>query len=278
MNFERDNNIWISHSAISDFEACPRLYYFRSVYRNPETNRRVQIVNPYLTLGSVVHESLEAIGRLPEKDKNLILLREFFEKNWQKYNGRRGGFSSLGDEEAFKDRGLEMIKRAEVSEILKKENYKLADELLKVRLFKDENLILVGAIDWIELLEEGEFHIIDFKTGRNEEKKGSLQLPIYLLLAKYNFIQPVKKTSYWYLEKEETPSAFELDAVQGYVPVVRDKARKIKEAIVNDVFDCQSGNGKCFKCKDYEAIINGQAEYLGVDLKTNKDLYFLPWK
>ncbi|MFH1657452.1 MAG: PD-(D/E)XK nuclease family protein [bacterium] len=277
MNFERNNNIWISHSAISDFETCPRLYYYRNVYRN-SNNRRVQIVNPYLTLGSVVHKTIEGVGRLPEEEKKLVSLSKLFEENWQRYSGRRGGFSTPGDEESFKDRGIEMIKKAEASEVLKNENYKLADELLKVRLFKGENLILVGAIDWIEILEGGEFHIIDFKTGRSPEKKNSLQLPIYLILVQYNFIQPVKKTSYWYLEKKETLSPFELDPAAEYVPLIKEKAQKIKEAIVNDAFDCQSGNGKCFKCKDYEAVINGQAEYLGVDLETDKDLYFLPWK
>ena len=275
MNFQRNNNIWISYSAISDFEACPRLYYFRSIFRNSR-NRRIQIVNPYLTLGTVVHKTLEDMGRLPEKEKFKVPLKDKFEENWQLLSGKRGGFDCSEREEEFKNRGHEMINRTEESETLKKKNHKLADDLLKVRLFKDENVILVGAIDWVELLDNKDLHIIDFKTGRSQESKNSLQLPIYLILASYNFNKPVKRTSYWYLDRDTSPVSFELDPVEEYVPIVREKARKIQQAISNNDFSCRSGNGKCFKCREYEAILNDQAEYLGYDRKTNKDLYFLP--
>ncbi len=276
MNFERYNNIWISYSAINDFEACPRLYYYRSIYRDPKTNRRIQLVNPYLSLGTVVHQTIEGIGRLTEKKKFTVPLQDIFEETWQLYTGKQGGFSSKEQEEEFKERGINMIERAQQSEILRRENYKLADDLLKVRLFKDEPIILVGAIDWVELLENGDFHIIDFKTGKSEEKKNSLQLPIYLILASYNFNKPIKKTSYWYLDRDLSPVSFELEELQSYIPLIREKARNIQQAIQNNEFACRSGNGSCFKCREYDAVVRGQAEHLGYDKKTNKELYFLP--
>ena len=46
-----------------------------------------------------------------------------------------------------------------------------------------DNIILCGKVDWIEYLDEVDgLRVIDFKTGRNEEKEESLQLPIYQLL------------------------------------------------------------------------------------------------
>ena len=52
-------------------------------------------------------------------------------------------------------------------------------------LSEEENIILNGKIDWMEYIEEGDsVRVIDFKTGRNKESQGSLQLPIYLVTFK----------------------------------------------------------------------------------------------
>ena len=50
---------------------------------------------------------------------------------------------------------------------------------------EEENIILNGKIDWLEYVpEDDSIRVIDFKTGKNDEKEGSLQLPIYILLLK----------------------------------------------------------------------------------------------
>ena len=55
------NTIWISHSALQDFEKCPRLYYLRSIYRDKKfgNNFRIQMANPYLSLGEIVHDAID---------------------------------------------------------------------------------------------------------------------------------------------------------------------------------------------------------------------------
>ena len=57
--------VWVSHSSMRDFLKCPRAYYLHNVYKNPDTGRKITIVNPALSLGSAVHATLEALGTLP---------------------------------------------------------------------------------------------------------------------------------------------------------------------------------------------------------------------
>jgi len=275
MNFESIGKLWISHSAISDFETCPRLYYLRDLYRDPKTNHRIQVVNPYLTLGIVVHKVIEEISKLAAETRFEIPLMNRFERRWQFYDGKKGGFVSQEEEENFKIRGLEMLKKLENSQIIKNPNYKIGHELPKVRLFKGEDLILVGSLDWIEILPNGGLHIIDFKTGRTEEDEHSLQLPIYQILAHYNFKEPIEKISYWYLDKDEGPISIELNPIQTYIPIIREKALKIKKAIDGNKLVCKSPIGKCYKCEKYEVIISNNAEYTGYDPEMNRDLYFV---
>ena len=54
---------WVSHSSIGDFLKCPRAYYLHNVYKDPGTRRKINIVNPALSLGVAVHEVLEGLAR-----------------------------------------------------------------------------------------------------------------------------------------------------------------------------------------------------------------------
>lgn len=272
---ERNNTIWISHSSISDFESCPQLYYLKSLYRDPATNHRIQAVNPFLTLGSVVHNVIEEAGCLPEAKRLAISLKDNFEKSWQFWRGKKGGFFSKTEEDLFKERGKIMIGRFEDSDLIRSPNYMMGDDLPKVRLFREEDLVLVGGIDWIEVLPNKSLHIIDFKTGKNKEDKNSLQLPIYHILASYNLKEPVEKLSYWYLEGEEKPLAMDLASVKEYIPIIRHKALTMKRAIQGNRLTCKSSNGECFQCRKYKKIVSGQAEYVGYDEEMSRDLYFV---
>lgn len=278
---KKKDTIWISHSGISDFENCPQLYYFKSLYRDPVTNHRIQAVNPFLTLGIVVHNVIEEVGALPLSERVRVSLKKKFEKSWQFWRGKRGGFVSKRIEDDFFRRGERMIEKFERSPLMRTPNFVIKGEgfkereLLKVKLFKEEDLILVGSIDWIEVLPNKKLHIIDFKTGKNKEDKNSLQLPIYHILARYNLKDPIEKLSYWYLEEGNEPLAVSLASLDEYISIIRRKALEIKRAIHTDRLVCKSQNGECFECRKYKKIVLGKAEYVGYDEIRNKDLYLV---
>ena len=132
-------------------------------------------------------------------------------------------------------------------------------------LNEKENIILCGVIDWLEYVEaDDSVRIIDFKTGKNEENEDSLQLPIYLLLLNKLQKRHVSGAAYWYLEKNDAPTEVALpDAVEAKEKVLAI-ARRVKDAREKKAYDCPRGSEGCFACKPYEAILRGEAEYLGI--------------
>jgi ATP-dependent helicase/DNAse subunit B len=133
-------------------------------------------------------------------------------------------------------------------------------------LSEDDNIILNGQVDWIEYLSETDsLHIIDFKTGKNEEKDGSLQLPIYLLLCNALQKRKVAKASYWYLESDKIVEKELPDAETAYAQVY-DVALRVKSARESGIFNCPNGNydhetglGGCMGCRPYEKILDWKA-------------------
>jgi len=271
MNFK--NTLWISHSALSAFSRCPHLYYLEYVYRNPKTGNRIQTVNPYFSLGLSVHETIEGLAETPKEERKKVSLKERFESIFENYRGKRGGFVSRKKEEDFFRRGVEMVKRVEKSGFLAKPSATISSNFPTVNLTGEE-VKLVGSLDWIELLPEGGAHIIDFKTGNNKESNGSLQLPIYTILAKENLPMEVKKVSYWYLQHDDSPVAQEIGDIEKHRETIKEKAETIKNAIKEDHFPCRY-NGKCFACGDYKRLFAGEGEMVGTDKERNKDLFII---
>jgi RecB family exonuclease len=135
--------------------------------------------------------------------------------------------------------------------------------------------MLVGSIDWIQVLPNGGLHVIDFKTGKNEEDEHSLQLPIYFLLGTSNLQGNIEKVSYWYLEKDDGPVEMTLKSPEFYLSLLREKAQEIKKAIDNGKLICRAQSGRCQKCEKYEKIISKEAEFVGFDRKMKREIYYI---
>src|SRR6185295_15683720 len=89
--------VWVSHSSINDFLKCPRAYFLHNVYRN-ENGRKINIVNPHLSLGISVHETLEGLLNYKAEDRFKKPLLETFQENWKKVSGKIGGFKTPQEE------------------------------------------------------------------------------------------------------------------------------------------------------------------------------------
>ena len=265
---------WESHSSISDYLECPRAYYLKNVYKDPDTGHKITIITPALTLGQTVHEQLEALSVLPVEQRMLNNLVPEFQKRWENVHGEKGGFTSEKQEIEYKRRGEDMLRRVMNNPgPFKRKAVKIQKELLNYWLSEEEEIILCGKIDWMEYLEdEDAVHIIDFKTGQHKQE-GSLQLPIYYLLATNSQKRIVKKMSYWYIALDDELTSFELpDPTQAYNQVL-EVARKIKLARQLQKFDCPKKG--CRQCKPFERILKGEGKLIGED-NFRRDVYVLP--
>ncbi len=280
--------IWVSHSSIGDFLKCPRAYYLHNVYKDPKTGRKINIVNPALSLGQAVHATLESLKNFSVEERINRNLLVDFEQEWLKVSGKIGGFSARGgsasggknlEESETKERGRAMIER-----VIKNPG-PIARKTVRIKeghnnmppnffLSKEENIILCGLIDWLEYVEKDDsVRILDFKTGKNNENEDSLQLPIYLLLLNALQKRKVSGASYWYLDRDNEPLDMPLPDIDEARKKVLAIAMQIKSVREKNIYNCPRGDGGCFACKPYEAILKGQAEYLGVG-GYGQDIYF----
>ena len=259
---------------------CPRAYYLHNVYKNPQTRRKMNIVSPAMSLGIAVHNVLEGLRTLPAEKRMEQDLFARLEKEWEKVSGTKGGFTSAEQEEETKARATTMVQRAiDHPGPLNKKTILLAQErenkLPYYYLSEKENIILCGKVDWIEYLEETDsLKIIDFKTGKQEERSDSLQLPIYTLLLHTLQKRPVTGAAYWYLEYSDELQEKELPALEEAQEKVLHVAREVSAARATKTFPCPHGEDGCFACTPYERILRNEATYVGVG-EYNQDLYMV---
>lgn len=271
--------VWVSHTSISDFLNCPRAYFLKNIYKDPQTNHKIKLMSPPLALGQTVHDVLESLSVLPTKDRFRDSLVNKFEQSWQKVAGKKGGFLSFETEMKYKNRGLDMIRRVmgapgPVADLA----VKIQKDLPHYWLSEEDNIMLCGKVDWLHYLPDTDsVHIIDFKTGKYAEDAESLQLPIYHLIVHNCQKRKVDKASYWYLDSSDTLIEKQLPDLEEAHARVLDIARKIKLARQLQRFKCPDGEEGCRNCKPFEAIVAGWGECVGVD-DYGADTYILDIK
>lgn len=275
MEKDRFKALWLSHSSISDYLNCPRSYYLKNVYKDPQTGHKIKTTGPSLSLGSAVHEVIESLSTIPTDKRFSQSLVLKLDDIWKKYSGRTGGFTSADQEFSFKERAKTMLRQImDNPGPLKNQAVKIKEELPFYWLSDDDEIILCGKIDWLEYLkDEDKVHIIDFKTGKKNHEN-SLQLPIYLLLAQNCQKREIAGASYWYLETDSSPTAVTLpDEVEATNNLLKI-AKEIKLARKLERFSCPNGTEGCLHCQPYEKILNKEAEFVGVNQYKN-DIYLV---
>ncbi len=274
-----NNSVWVSHSSMNDYLKCPRLYFLRNIYRN-ERGKKISIAAVPLSLGKAVHDTLEGLAEYKAEERFSKPLMETFEEHWKKVTGKFGGFKTEDDEAVAKERGRNMINRVcqNPGPLLNK-TVKLYDKdmgsLLNFYLSPKDKIVLCGRIDWLEYVpEDDSLRVLDFKTGKNSEKKDSLQLPIYALLLRALQKRKVTGASYWYVDKDDAPMEVELPDIKSSAIKILQIAKRIKHARASEQFSCPRGRQGCFACKPFESILNGKAEFVGVG-EYDQEIYML---
>lgn len=265
------NPIFISYTSLSDFLKCPRSYFLKNIYRDPKTGFRIQVASPYLSLGSTVHDAvkwyLDLKGQVTKKQ-----LEEKYRNLWLKYRGKRGGFESLEQEGDFGKRGLKMLDNFfQNAPRLEKTTHQVT--FPKLHLFED--VILMGNFDFVGEKKDGSLHVVDFKTGANDEKD-PIQLYIYAILAEANLQKEVTSASFWYLDREDKPRGIVLDPLEPKLQWLKEKAGELKKVIGQGNWICIKGEELCRDCGDYQAILDEKGEFQFTDYRYKKDVYYLP--
>lgn len=266
------NAVFISPSSLGDFDKCPQLYYLRYVYKSPQTGLKLQLINPALSLGQSVHDTIEQFSKLNPKERTREKLEQIFEIVWASFSGEKGGFSNQDEEKEYKNRGWSMLDR-----FFKHPHFVVTTQIKTPDFPKAElgdDIILTGKLDWIESLGDG-FHIVDFKTGKNEEKEDSMQLPVYALLAGRIFKSGEVKTSYWYLDKEDDLRDYTLPDMENFALTLKQKGTIIKLARQTNSFKCPRG-ASCWACRDMVAIKEGKGKLVSIDSARKQEIYILP--
>ncbi|MDQ5950157.1 MAG: 1 protein [Patescibacteria group bacterium] len=278
MAVDKYSAVWVSHSSMGDFLNCPRLYFLHNVYKDPKTKRKINLVNPALALGQAVHNVVEGLANFKAEERFERDLLQTFEEEWKKVEGVKGGFKTKEEEEEVKLRGKAMIERVVNNPgPLKEKTVKLKESENGMPpnfyLSEEDNIILCGKIDWLKYVpEDDSIHVLDFKTGRHDEKEGSLQLPIYALLLNKLQKRKVSGASYWYLDRNDVPEEVSLPNLNDAHSKVLETAKKVAQARAKGEFLCPKGG--CFACTPYEKILSGEATYIGKG-EYNQDMFFV---
>src|SRR3989338_9994558 len=148
---DKYNSLCVSHSSINDFLKCPRAYFLHNIYRTKD-NRKINLVSPSLSLGHVVHETLENLSNYKAEIRFLQPLENSFEENWAKVSGKVGGFKSVEEEMEAKTRAKKMIERVDQYRgPLEKKAVKLKEHANNMPpnfyLSEEDNIIRSGKID-----------------------------------------------------------------------------------------------------------------------------------
>ena len=266
------NAIFISPSSLGDFDKCPQLYYYRNIYRSPR-GLKIQLINPALALGQAVHETLEMFLSCRAVERNKDLLLDKLDFAWRNLAGEKGGFISSEEEQESKNRALQMLDRFWQNEHFKNTEMEKIPGFPKAELGND--IILTGKLDWLEKDAEG-YHLVDFKTGKNEEKENSQQLPIYAVLVSSIFKTEKIRASYWYLDKDENIVPFSLPEIKETTEYLKKKGEIIKMVRQTNSYRCQSGGESCWACRDMLAIAQGKGKLVSMDpVNRKQEIYIL---
>jgi superfamily I DNA/RNA helicase/RecB family exonuclease len=235
-----DGRLSLSASDLTLYLTCPLKYKFARVFgipQEPTINQR---------FGILIHNVLERFHKEPpEEADGLRRLNSLFEIGW-----RRTGFGSTDDELQFRDRAREALR-------LYWERERLAEGepvwLEKKFDFKVGEHHVRGRVDRVDRLPEGDYELIDYKTGERksaEELESDLQLALYRLAAREAWGIEAATGSYYYV----------LDADKVAAPTKPDDAERVErtvlqvgEGIIGQDFEPRPSPAVCSWC-DYRLI------------------------
>jgi putative RecB family exonuclease len=232
-----------SASQFNSYDFCPNQYRFCYIYSVPVAQKY------YFVFGKVMHSVLEEITKRIKENREVS---EDFAKLMYNSLWDNNGYDSKEQEEEYKQKGFEII-----SAFLKKQNETDTDiiEIEKKFNIEIDKFKIIGFIDRIDVDENNDYIVIDYKTSKSEKDNNSLRHDIQLLLY-YDavhklFGKPPKMVGHWYLLSNNivsvVPSIKDLENI-------RSKILHICTSILTEKFEPKKSSG-CNFC-DFKLLCN----------------------
>jgi DNA helicase II / ATP-dependent DNA helicase PcrA len=238
----RGEGVVLSATDIDTYRTCPLKYKFARVFRIPQEPTLHQ------RFGILVHQVLEryhsgagdsAPGGLPE-------LLGLLEAGW-----RRGGFGDSEEERQLRGKASSALTRYH-ERFRSEEGRPVWFE--RQFTFKLGPHLLRGRVDRVDRLPDGEYELIDYKTGRPKsaaQLTEDVQLSLYAVGAREAWRLEASRQAYYYLlddQKVEVP-ADEGDRGEW----VQEVAMEVAEGILSQGFEPTPSFAACSMC-DYRLV------------------------
>jgi DNA helicase II / ATP-dependent DNA helicase PcrA len=233
---KRGEDLRLSASDLELYLTCPLKYKFARVFgipRAPTINQR---------FGILIHNVLQRFHdpKTAPAGAGLQELMSMLEAGW-----RRGGFGDSNDELQFRDRAVTAMENYWRNE---RESASQPVWLERQFEFRIGPHFLRGRVDRVDRRPDGEFEVIDYKTGQRVEAGrhgGDIQLALYRLGAREAWDTEIATGSYYYvLEGEKV----EVEAAPDDRERVERTALEVGEGILGQDFEPRPSPGVCSWC------------------------------
>ena len=168
----------LSPSRAADFKTCPLLYRLRSIDRLPEQP------TPDQARGTLVHAVLERLFDLPAQRRTPDAAAQLVRPSWESLLAEQPDLAGLAVDDAFLGGATELLDGYFAVEDPSRLEPAERETLIEAVL--DDNLLIRGYVDRLDVSPAGDMRVVDYKTGGAPreafEARALFQLKFYALV------------------------------------------------------------------------------------------------
>jgi len=241
----KKEDLILSPSSISTYSDCPLKFKYQKILRVPTPSSST------LDLGTTIHKVVEDLAKLREKG---ITPTEEVAMNILSENRMFRSYQNKTEYKRSTDRIKTMVntylewERKSPNEVVAKE----VDFQIEV-----DGVQFIGRIDRVEKNPQGEFEVIDFKSGNVRKSRNTIktdpQMNIYALGVKQLYGKLPKKASLFYLEHRTVT----YDITEEQVDEALKPIKQMIKLILDEKFEPTPSIQACMFC-DYQSVCDAK--------------------